>query len=155
MSIWDSNRVRIIVEISSAVAVFLGLVFVGLELRQNTSVVSAQAIHDLNESANGAMLQLAQNAELAGLTLRGNEDPESLNDIERQQYNAWMRAVFNIYESAWIYSEKGLIDEDDFAAWRNSFCRNIGRSGFRVFWNDNSGAWSEKFEADARSWCAD
>ena len=90
MSAWDSGKLRTIVELSSAGAVLLGLVFVGMELRQNTSVVSAQAVHDLNESANNAMLQLAQDADLADLTLRGNENPRALNDTERQQYNAWM-----------------------------------------------------------------
>lgn len=153
MTIWDSNRIRILVEISSAVAVLLGLVFVGMELRQNTSVVSAQAIHDLNESANNAMLQLAENAELADLTLRGNQDPGSLGDIERQQYNAWLRAVFNIYESAWIYKDKGLIDQDDFAAWQSSFCRNVQQGGFGGFWRENSDSWSPDFVADTRGWC--
>ena len=155
MSVWESGKIRTIVDISSAVAVLLGLVFVGLELRQNTSVISAQAIHDLNESANNAMLELAQDDALADLTLRGNQDPQALTETERQRYNAWMRAVFNIHESAWMYNRKGLIDDDDFAAWKTSICNNLQRQGLREFWNANRGSGPEAFEHDVASWCGD
>lgn len=155
MSAWDSGKLRTIVELSSAGAVLLGLVFVGMELRQNTSVVSAQAVHDLNESANNAMLQLAQDADLADLTLRGNENPRALNDTERQQYNAWMRTVLNIYESAWMYNKKGLIDDDDFAGWKASICSNLRRQSLQEFWLANRDSWPKAFQDDIADWCAE
>jgi hypothetical protein len=155
VSVWDSGKIRTIVEISSAGAVLLGLVFVGMELRQNTSVVSAQAIHDLNESANSAMLLLAQDAALADLTLRGNGHPQALNDAERQQYNAWVRAVFNIHESAWMYNKKGLIDDDDFLGWKTSICKNLQRQGLKEFWNANRGSWPKEFQEDVAHWCTE
>lgn len=155
VSIWDSGKLRTIVELSSAGAVLLGLVFVGLELRQNTSVISAQAVHDLNESANNAMLQLAQDAALADLTLRGNEDLQALSDTERQQYNAWMRAVLNIHESAWMYNRKGLIDDDDFAGWKASICITLRRQGMQKFWQVNRDSWPEEFRDDVADWCAE
>ena len=155
MSAWDSGQLRTIVELSSAGAVLLGLVFVGMELRQNTSVINAQAIHDLNESANNAMLQLAQDAELAALTLRGNEDFQALSDTERQQYNAWLRAVLNIHESAWMYNRKGLIDDDDFTGWKTSMCRNLQRQGLKEYWHANRDSWPTAFQDDVADWCAE
>ena len=126
-----------------------------MELRQNTSVISAQAVHDLNESANNAMLQLAQDAALADLTLRGSEHAQALSDVERQQYNAWMRAVLNIHESAWMYNKKGLIDDKDFAGWKTSTCGILRRQGLKEFWHANRDSWPKEFQDDVAEWCSE
>ena len=55
------------IEIASAVAVFLGLVFVGLELKQNTEAVESQTSQGLLEMANQANDQIASNQQLAEL----------------------------------------------------------------------------------------
>ena len=153
MSSSKSAKVRNIVELVSAAAVLLGLVFVGLELRQNTSMISAQATYDLNESANTALLEIIQDPELADLILKGNGDPASLNESELHRYHGWVRIVLNIHEAAWLYFKKGLISEDEFVGWKGSFCRNTQPNGVIEYWNGNAGSFVEGFRDEANTWC--
>ena len=153
MSTSNSARIRNIVELVSAAAVLLGLVFVGLELRQNTSMISAQATYDLNESANTALLELIQNPELADLVLKGNRDPSSLSANELHRYHGWVRVVLNVHEAAWLYHKKGLISEDEFVGWKRSFCRNIQPNGVVDYWNGKAGSYVEGFSDEADTWC--
>lgn len=155
MSVWDSGRFRALVEITSAAAVLLGLVFVGLELNQNTAAIGAQAIFELNSSSNESFRQIAQNPELSELLNRGYADPQALDDNERDRFNYWVRSIFNTYESAYLYYKKGLIEESDFAGWQGAFCNLVSQKGAEQFWTGNLGNYADGFVEDANSWCHD
>ena len=152
---WDSARFRGIIEISSALAVVLGLVFVGLELRQNTATIGAQAIFELNASSNEAFREVSQDPELADLLSRGYADPQALSSNERDRFNYWLRAVFNANEAAYLYYKKGLIEEGDFAGWRGALCSLLERKGARQFWTGNVGNYADGFVEDVNAWCFD
>lgn len=153
MSIWDSGNFKRVVEIASAVAVVLGLIFVGLELKQNTAAISAQAIFELNASSNEAFREVAQNPDLADLLSRGYADPQSLNSNERDRFHYWLRSVFNLNESAYLYYKKGLIEESDYAGWRGSLCELLRRNGAKQFWTGNIGNYADGFVEDVNDWC--
>ncbi len=51
MTDWDSEKLRSVFEMAGAAAVLLGLIFVGLELKQKAAM-SAQAVFQLNDSAD-------------------------------------------------------------------------------------------------------
>jgi len=46
----QSDKIKLVVETSGALAVLLGLVFVGLELRQNTYAVEAATFQSLTDA---------------------------------------------------------------------------------------------------------
>ena len=153
MSSPDSTKSRNTIELVSSGAVLLGLVFVGMELRQSTSTISAQATYDLNESANIVLLELTQNPQLAELVLKGNRDPTSLDANELYRYHSWVRIVLNIHEAAWLFNKKGLISEDEFLGWKNSLCRNTQPPGVDEYWNGREGSFVRGFWDEADSWC--
>ena len=155
MSNSDSGRFRSLIEFTSAVAVVLGLIFIGFELKQNTAAVSAQAIFELNDSSNNAFLEIAQNPEFAELIGRGYADPQTLDENERDRFNYWVRMAFNSHESAWLYFNKGLIEEGDFAGWKGSMCDLLQRKGAQQFWTANLGNYADGFVEDANRWCLD
>ena len=149
----DSGKLRSVIEMAGAAAVLLGLIFVGLELKQNTAAMSAQAVFQLNASSNDNHLAMAQDSELSELVHKGFEDPESLSDIERRMFVSWMRLRFNIAEAAWIYRNKGLLDEADAAGYQGSICDTMSRNGARWFWESKFGNYAEGFVNDVEKWC--
>ena len=153
MTVWDSGKIRSLIEMAGAAAVLLGLIFVGLELRQNTAAMSAQAVFQLNDSANESHRLMAQDSELAELVHEGHEDPESLSDLERRMFIRWMRARFNLAEAAWIYRNKGLIDEADAAGYQGAICDTMSRKGARWFWDNDFGNYADGFVEDVEKWC--
>ena len=151
----SSGKLRVISELAGATAVLLGLIFVGLELRQNTAALSAQAIFELNNSANDNHGLAVQDESLEELIHNGHKDPDSLSESDRRRYVRWMRMRFNAAEAAWIYQNKGLLNESEYAGYRSGLCGDLSRKGARWFWDNKFGNYAEGFVEDVESWCFD
>jgi len=78
--------------------VFAGLVFVGLEIRQNTSQLRAEASYSITASVNEMNAGVYADSTLAELLLRGEQDLEALSTIERQRFEAFQFSRLNIAE---------------------------------------------------------
>ena len=153
MSDSSPRNMKTVIEAAAAIAVLLGLIFVGLELKQNTVALSAQAIFQLNDNANADHRSVAQDPVLAELVYKGYEEPDSLTDNERHRFTHWMKAVFNTHESAWLYHRKGILEEGDFAGWKGSTCSILSYDGARWFWKGNFGIYPDGFVDDVEKWC--
>lgn len=108
-------------EIIGALAVFITLVYLAVQIRQNTGAVRAAA---LDSSVNALMTirsKIHDNGELTGIYLRGSENPESLTDTELTRYRLLLTnivwSILNLYtqskyanlsESVWI-SQKPIL----------------------------------------------
>ena len=140
--------------------VVIGIIFLVIEIRQtsvqieqNTAAISGQAFFQLSESSSVSKIALAQDAGLAELVVRGNEDPGSLTEIDHKRYIDWTRARFNFLEAYWVYRRKGLIDDHDSAGMLGSICDTFAVKGFRWSWQDHPGNYTAGFVEDVNKMC--
>ncbi len=140
--------------------VIVGIIFLVVEIRQtsnqieqNTAALSAQTIFQINESSNASKRAFAQDAELAELLMRGDEDPESLTELERARFINWTRARFAFLEAYWLYQRKGLIDDRDASGLRGWICETFSVKGARWVWQNHLGNYTDGFVEDVESWC--
>jgi hypothetical protein len=75
-----------------------GLVFVGLEVRQNTSQLRADASYSITASVNELNAAIYSDPRLAELVFRGEADLSALTPIERTQFDAFEFSRLNISE---------------------------------------------------------
>lgn len=106
------NRVRGTLELISAGAVLVGLIFVGLELRQNTAAVEIASYQELTNNIISANLMLVDNPELLGLQLRAISDADSLSEVERRQIAIWVISRLRHADLAYFQFERGMIDKE-------------------------------------------
>jgi hypothetical protein len=140
----DSN---VIIKTASTGAVFLGLIFVGLELKQNTEAVESQTSQGLLELANQANNQIASDPQLAELILRVNKGVDVLNELESLQYSRFVHSEMNIWEHAFFSHANGTMDFDLWKgydmAYRGFFCDAWSKE----VWQKIEGGFSEQFKA--------
>jgi hypothetical protein len=79
-------------------AVLGGLVFVGLEIRQNTSQLRTDASYSVTAAVNELNAGLYGDPGLTELVLRGEADLSALDVIERARFDAYQFARINIAE---------------------------------------------------------
>jgi hypothetical protein len=79
-------------------AVLGGLVFVGLEIRQNTSQLRTDASYSITAAVNEVNAGLYGDPGLTEVLLRGEADLGSLDAIERARFDAYQFARINIAE---------------------------------------------------------
>lgn len=79
-------------EVLSAVAVLLGLAFVGFELRQNTAAVEASSRQSTSDASVAWLLTIASDPELAHLWGVASKDLQNLSDTEAVQLHLLLRS---------------------------------------------------------------
>jgi hypothetical protein len=139
-------------ELIGIVAVFVSLLILAYEIRQNTDTAAAQAVFELNESARQGLFQEATDPDLASLIIKANKDYEALNELERHMYHRWVFAHLNLFESAWRYHRRGVIGDQEMEGWQTSFCGHMGRAAFRQVFESVEVVFPEFAEASAQ-WC--
>ena len=136
-----------VIEIISAGAVLLGLIFVGFELKQNTEAVESQTSQGLLELANQANSQIASDQDLAGLILRANKGKDPLTELEALQYSRFVHSEMNIWEHAFFSNANGTMHSDLWkgydTAYRSFFCE----AWSKVVWKEVEGNFSDQFKA--------
>jgi hypothetical protein len=99
-------------ELVGGVAVIASLIFVGVQVRKNTSAIRANSAQGFADSINGAILKLAGGGEPARVWRIASEDPAALTDDERVCADFICLAAFQSYDSGLLQAKLGSLDED-------------------------------------------
>ena len=75
-----------------------GLVFVGLEIQQNTSQLRTEASYSITESVNDLNAAIYGDPNLAEIVMRGEADLAALTPLERRQFDVYQFSRLNIAE---------------------------------------------------------
>lgn len=146
-------EIKQLVEMFGITAVIISLVFVGYELRLNTAAVSSESAYQLNLSMDNRYRMMAQDPTLAELVTKGYDSPNLLTDLEKTQFEGWIRADLNMSEAAWFSYSRGLIPETDFNGYISSTCDRLTSNGGEWFWQNNSDKYASGFVEDVGNWC--
>ena len=116
------------------VGVIASLIFVGLEIQQNTLASRAAAIQESTSVAREQTQMFAINPEVNRINMIGAADPSQLNAEERARYS-WIVVSF-LWGMQGLYRqwELGVLPDQEWQAWNTVICLNIGRPGMREVW---------------------
>jgi hypothetical protein len=140
---WDA--IGAVGEILGAAAVVITLVYLSVQLRQNTKALHSTVTHSAHDQTTGAYRALSMEESLADIFVRGVRDPESLTDTEIVRFFAyWHAAVLPMQN--WYYQwREGNLDEAFFSSWCTAIA-NVGQTpGFREFWRQRRSYFSSDF----------
>jgi hypothetical protein len=112
-----------VLEVSSAIAVLLGLAFVGFELRQNTAAVEASSRQSTNDAAVAWLLTIASDPELAHLWGIASREPQDLNETEAIQLHLLQRSQWIRFQNAFLQWKSGTLSDDDWNVYEGFICR--------------------------------
>ena len=140
-------------EVVGIAALILSIVFVGIEIRDNTAATRLQALLELNVAANEMSLAIIGSGEMAAIHLKGHGNLEDLSDVDRNRYRSWVYGILNIHENAFMFSSGGILDEASYAAWAASLCDLLSEPGVQVIWRNEGQAFNEDFNDFIVSQC--
>lgn len=128
------QRLRLSLEVLGGLAVLVGLIFVGLELRQNTAAMQAATFQDLAHSSSDFMTQIALSPETRRVFMAGWQKPESLNDDERETFQLLQAAYWVRMQNAFLQWQRGTLTNDDWQIYRNVMCGSALSPGGAAHW---------------------
>ena len=125
-------------QIVSGLAVVASLVFVGLQIRQNTRATQAASHHAVSEALNRVNLSWAENADVTRIWIAGRDDRQALTEEERWRFDSAMRAYFHVVETMFVQAGLGAGDKDILAAEENAIRGALAFPGVREWWLENT-----------------
>lgn len=140
---WDA--IGAVGEILGAFAVVVTLVYLSVQLRQNTKALHSEATQNAHDQTSEAYRALSMEESLADIWVRGVHNPDSLNDTEIVRFFAyWQASVLPMQN--WYYQwREGHLDEAFFSSWCTAIA-NVGQTpGFKEFWRQRKSYFAADF----------
>lgn len=129
------------------VGVLIGLVFLVLEINQNTEVERSAVDLQLTTMGTDFHMRVAENPALARAYYMGMRDPESLTEGEKIQLNYLIPSVFLMMEGAYRQHARGYLPESGWTPYEDLISYLLGNAIVREWWINGSTVFSKNFEA--------
>ena len=143
---WDA--IGAIGEVVGALAVFITLGYLAIQIRQNTKAVRASALDSSVNAVNAVRVAMFENAEVTALYRKGLESPDELDDNEKTRFRLLVHtilwAVWNIYAQ----TEYGGLSTSTWAAQLPLLDRIMNSHGGVWFWDNYHMEFDEKFRIE-------
>jgi hypothetical protein len=135
------------------IAVVVGIVFLALELRQNTSMMQAQIRDSMTEKQMEYLGWVANSPALATAEFTlWSSGAAALDGTQLAQYARFIAAQLREWENSYYQGERGLFTAEEFEArkpvWRGQLARDGIGDLFRDRWDNVRGGFAPDFRAE-------
>ncbi|MFT5139001.1 MAG: hypothetical protein ACI9H8_001901 [Lysobacterales bacterium] len=129
---WEA--ISTVAEVLGAAGVIITVIYLAVQVRQNTRFVQAAAEQALMSQE---IEVYALTASHAGIFRRGNENLANLDPDEKVVFEHLLYAEMSQIYSGWVQFNRKLIPLIVWEAYQNSAMQNLREKGFRQAWNEN------------------
>jgi len=142
-----TDRLRGAIEVISAGAVLVGLIFVGVELRQNTAAVEAASLQEQTESSIQFLQNIASDPELTRIWMDGSTDRGQLDRVDARRHFLLVRTRWLRMQNAYRQWRRGTLNEEDWELYEGLICRSGTTADiqFESTWADHKPGLLEDF----------
>jgi hypothetical protein len=138
-------------EIVGALAVFITLAYLAVQIRQNTGAVRAAALDSSVNALTTVRAKIHDSGELTDIYLRGCENPESLTDAELTRFRLLLTNI--VWSILNLYTQSGYANLSD-SMWISQkpiLKRILSTNGGKWYWKHHKSEFEISFalEVDA------
>lgn len=130
----------------SAVAVVVGLVFVGMELRQNTNIERITATQTLAAQYADALVVMAEEGEAACVYALGINGLSNLDGAERLRFFVILFRIFRAAEQLHYYSLEGMVEPRIWRSFERQVREVVSLPGVQEWWAVRRDWFSDRFQ---------
>jgi hypothetical protein len=138
-------------ELVAGIATIATLFYLALQIRENTKVQKRSANREVVHNLGLQLASITENEQLAKLLLKGWDDLDSLDAVERLQFDMHMARFINQFDVASLDYEAGVYDEEPYQALRKSVCTYLSMPGGEKWWQENSSLFTENTRTSLNS----
>ena len=125
-----------IAEIVGAFAIVISLIYVGVQLKQNTQGIRAQSYYNVVSGKNALYRELAANPELFITVVQGMvADPPLPSAIDGARTHLILYAFMNEFETTYLLYRAEAVEEEIWLRDKAQMAGMIGFPGMRNWWS--------------------
>jgi hypothetical protein len=120
-------------EIVGAIAVVTGLLFVGLEIRSNTTAQRFSATQVLVSEYNNA-IKVTNDKEFVCIYTTGSNDFASLTQQQKIRYSVFTLQILRTFEQLHYAAVMGIIDPNIYSGFERQLAALMQSTGYQQYW---------------------
>jgi hypothetical protein len=128
---WDA--VSAYSEVIGAAAVVISLVYLALQIRQNTKAIRGSTLDAITAHMQE---ELRWSSEMPVVFKKAMEDPATLTYEEAWALSEWVTAAFTARQNEYYQYQQGMLDEEVWEGIENIIRLLMGISWIRDWWQD-------------------
>lgn len=140
---WDA--IGAIGELIGAAAVVATLIYLSIQLRQNTKTVRLSSAQGVTEELQNMFNLLASDHSLAEVYVEAEKSSE-LSDANRVRYYAFTNNLLRIYENAFLQRQANVINDAHWTGMSSLMIDYSKMAAFSSFWNNRKHWLSDEFQ---------
>ena len=127
------------------IGVVVTLVYLAVQIHQNSRTVKASAAQSVIQSLADAYSMTAASPELCYIIVVGAKDPSTLDDRQRAQLYMWLTSWFRLVEQAYLHYKMGNIPQATWSGQLAHLRSALATPAMASFWRTRSQIYSEEF----------
>jgi len=131
----------------AVVAILLSIVFVGLQIRQNTKALKATSHHAITDSFNQLNALVGTNPEAGRIWRVGLSGIDNLDEDEQMSFSYLCLGYMRVFETLYFQNKNGTMEPQLFESEKRSIVWASSFPGFRAWWASNTISLSDEFRA--------
>ena len=140
------DRAAKIAEIIGAIAVVLGLIFVGFEIQENTGAQRFSTTQSLISDYVQALDSLDDKESMC-IWMQGMNDFDSLSVVDQGRWSTRMLRIWRPWEQMYYASLDGNVDMRVFESMEGLLMTQTSLKGFGAYWKSRRSFFSNDFQA--------
>jgi hypothetical protein len=145
---WDA--ISAIAEVVGVIAIVVSLVYLSVQIKQNTKVARAATRQAIAESTENLGSDLIGNGEIAEIFVKHLSGKE-LSAVEKLRLQARCYRDIQHWENIHYQFQEGLVSKDQWAGFRKNLISLLAIDAYREYWEHESFHYSEAFQAEIAS----
>jgi hypothetical protein len=132
--------------LASGLAVLVSLLFVGVQIMQNTRAIRAQIHQNVTDGWIGVGGVIADHAAPFALGLAADESSfAAMSDTDKLTYMSTVFMFFKHYENMYLQHREGFIRDEDWNAWVKHMFMYWRMPGVQLWWKARADAFAPEF----------
>ncbi len=133
-------------ELVGGVAVIVTLIYIALQIRQNTRTIRLSTGYSNTKEFRDMFAALAENSGLSELIHKAANDATSISGAEKMRFYSFNNNFTRACENAYIQSTQGVLDPKHWAGMKRMMIDFTHMPGFREYWLNRKHWHSEDFQ---------
>ena len=130
-------------EAIAALGVIISLVYLSVQIQQNTKAVRASSYQDVANGISIFQISLAENEELSDIYQKGIKDLKQLSPVESVRFEMIIGQLFVKYDVAVYFYHHRLIDETAIMPYNKLILLMLENPGVAEWWENTQSFYSE------------
>jgi hypothetical protein len=139
------NDLANIGQVIGAIAVVISLIYVALQIRQNTNAVRSATAQTVHEHFAKWYHLVAADDELAKIIANGLRDYGSLSEQQRVRFIAAFMSFLSYSQNAFLKWREGLLASPLWLGWELVIMNLVCAPGGKAFWKDRAYMFGDEF----------